>query len=50
VQLRASAIGRGDGGRPIFTRDDKGNRHYVEDENRKATIAAAEKRVAQERN
>jgi len=43
-------LGVATGGRPIFTRDDKGNRHYVEDENRKATIAAAEKRVAQECN
>ena len=41
-------LGVATGGRPIFTRDDKGNRHYVEDENRKATIAAAEKRVAED--
>jgi hypothetical protein len=35
-------------GRPIFSRDDKGNRHYVEEENRKATITAAEKRVTED--
>jgi hypothetical protein len=36
--------------RPIFSYDNKGNRHYVEDENRKAVITAAERRVAEECN
>lgn len=36
--------------RPIFSRDNKGDRQYVEDKNRPAAIAAAEQRVAEECN
>ena len=34
--------------RPIYSYDNKGERQYVSDENRKATVAAAEKRVAED--
>ncbi|MFT3734724.1 MAG: DUF4124 domain-containing protein [Rhodocyclaceae bacterium] len=34
--------------RPVFTRDNDGNRHYLEDSNRAAAIAAAERRVAED--
>ncbi len=37
-------------GRPIFSRDNKGERQYVKDEDRQATTTAAEKRVAEECN
>ena len=37
-------------GKPIFSRDNKGERHYVKDEDRPATTAAAERRVAEECN
>lgn len=37
-------------GRPIYRHDNKGERHYVEDDNRKATVTAAEQRVAQDCN
>ncbi len=37
-------------GRPIYSYDNKGERRYVEDVNRKATTIAAEQRVAQECN
>jgi hypothetical protein len=33
--------------RPVFRRDDKGERQYVKDENRQTEIAAAEQRVAE---
>ena len=36
--------------RPIFSYDNKGERQYVPDENRKATLASAEKQVAQDCN
>ncbi|MEP7156624.1 MAG: hypothetical protein ABI905_12675 [Betaproteobacteria bacterium] len=36
--------------KPIFRRDDKGERHYVEDGNRANVVAAAEQRVAAECN
>jgi hypothetical protein len=36
--------------RPIFRRDDKGDRQYVKDENRPAEISAAEQKVAEECN
>jgi Domain of unknown function (DUF4124) len=36
--------------KPIFRRDDKGDRQYVKDENRPAEIAAAEQKVAEECN
>ena len=36
--------------KPIFRRDDKGERQYIEDRNRPAEIAAAEQRVAAECN
>lgn len=43
-------LGVVNGGRPIFSYDNKGERQYVDDENRKATTTAAEKRVAQDCN
>ncbi len=36
--------------KPIFSRDNKGDKQYVEDKNRPAVIAAAEQRVAEECN
>jgi Domain of unknown function (DUF4124) len=36
--------------RPIFRRDDKGDRQYVKDENRPAEISAAEQKVSEECN
>lgn len=37
-------------GAKIYAHDNKGERQYVKDENRQATIAAAERRVAAECN
>lgn len=34
--------------KPVFSRDNKGDRQYVADENRPAEISAAERRVAEE--
>jgi hypothetical protein len=36
--------------RPIFSYDNKGQRQYVQDDARKATVVAAEKRVAEDCN
>lgn len=36
--------------RPIYSHDSKGDRQYVPDDNRQATIAAAERRVNAECN
>lgn len=36
-----------EGGRPVYSVDNTGNRHYVDDENRQARITAAEQRVAE---
>ena len=36
--------------RPIFSYDNKGNRQYVNDADRAATVTAAERRVAEECN
>jgi hypothetical protein len=43
-------LGVANSGRPIYSYDNKGERHYVEDENRKAATTAAEQRVAQDCN
>jgi len=34
--------------RPVYSRDDKGERQYISDDNRPAKISAAEQRVAEE--
>ena len=39
-------LGVVEGGHPVYSVDNNGNRHYVDDENRQAKITAAEQRVA----
>lgn len=46
--LARSQLEIANGGRPAYSLDNKGDRHYIEDENRQAAISSKERIVAQE--